>query len=76
MQKSKMFLMKQTAAQFIGRGNTIHDPEALINNQMAFQVNQGSVLDPIVSIRYRIFIEPMNQSRLIWYLELQKQRDL
>jgi len=42
--------------QFIGRGNTIADPQSL--NQGALSGTQGSVLDPIVSIRYRITLNP------------------
>ena len=44
-------------AKFIGRGNTIHKPDA-INNTQTLSNSQGSVLDPIVSIRYIIEIEP------------------
>ncbi len=52
--------------QFIGRGNTIADPEALrgsaaiegINRSTALSGSEGSVLDPIVAIRQRMTIEP------------------
>ncbi|MBC7828946.1 MAG: cyclic beta 1-2 glucan synthetase [Chitinophagaceae bacterium] len=43
--------------KFIGRGNTISNPDAM-NHSESLSNTQGSVLDPIVSIRYRIFIEP------------------
>lgn len=43
--------------KFIGRGNTISNPQAM-NDFEALSNTQGSVLDPIVSIRYRIFIDP------------------
>src|SRR5450432_2455741 len=43
-------------ARFIGRGNTIHHPTAL-NKAGPLSGTQGSVLDPIVSIRYRIIID-------------------
>ncbi len=43
--------------QFIGRGNTIADPQAL-RETAALSGNQGSVLDPIVAIRCRITIDP------------------
>ena len=44
--------------QFIGRGNTLADPEAMTNDG-ALSGNQGSVLDPIVSIRHRMTINAM-----------------
>ncbi|MDP2708067.1 MAG: cyclic beta 1-2 glucan synthetase, partial [Burkholderiales bacterium] len=44
-------------AQFIGRGNTIADPQAL-RESAALAGNQGSVLDPIVAIRCRITLDP------------------
>jgi cyclic beta-1,2-glucan synthetase len=42
---------------FIGRGNTIVNPDALQHAE-ALTGSQGSVLDPIVSVQYRISIEP------------------
>ncbi len=44
-------------ANFIGRGNTIHQP-AVFNNSKPLSGTQGSVLDPIIAIQYRIIIEP------------------
>jgi cyclic beta-1,2-glucan synthetase len=43
--------------RFIGRGNTVANPRAMDQFE-ALSNTQGSVLDPIVSIRYRIFIDP------------------
>ena len=43
--------------KFIGRGNTIVNPIALRNNEPLTR-SQGSVLDPVVSVQYRISIEP------------------
>jgi len=43
--------------QFIGRGNTVAAPQAL-NGSAALSGSQGSVLDPIVAIRYRITLDP------------------
>ncbi len=43
--------------RFIGRGNTIANPEAMTHFE-PLSNSQGSVLDPIVAIRYRISIEP------------------
>jgi cyclic beta-1,2-glucan synthetase len=42
--------------RFIGRGNTVADPSAM-NAAGALSGTDGSVLDPIVAIRYRIKIE-------------------
>ena len=46
-------------ANFIGRGNTIHQP-AVFNNNNPLSGTQGSVLDPIIAIQYRIIIEPQS----------------
>jgi cyclic beta-1,2-glucan synthetase len=43
--------------QFIGRGNTVVDPQAM-RGSAALSGSQGSVLDPIVAIRYRIRLDP------------------
>lgn len=43
--------------KFIGRGNTIAEPQAI--SQGALSGTQGPVLDPIVSIRYRITLNPL-----------------
>ncbi len=43
--------------EFIGRGNTIVNPQVM-NKPGPLAGNQGSVLDPIVSIRYKITLEP------------------
>ncbi|RYF90250.1 MAG: cyclic beta 1-2 glucan synthetase, partial [Chitinophagaceae bacterium] len=44
-------------AKFIGRGSNINQPKAL-KQKDALQNSEGSVLDPVVSIQYRIVIEP------------------
>lgn len=43
--------------KFIGRGNTLVNPESL-NKPEILSGSQGSVLDPIVSVQYRISILP------------------
>ncbi|MBI4839489.1 MAG: cyclic beta 1-2 glucan synthetase [candidate division NC10 bacterium] len=43
--------------RFIGRGNTVADPHAM-SGSAALSGSQGSVLDPIVAIRYRITLDP------------------
>ena len=43
--------------RFIGRGNTIADPQAM-SGSAALSGSEGSVLDPIVAIRYQITLDP------------------
>lgn len=43
--------------KFIGRGNTLANPSAM-SGSSDLSGSQGSVLDPIVAIRYRIVLEP------------------
>ncbi|MBI4632917.1 MAG: cyclic beta 1-2 glucan synthetase [Deltaproteobacteria bacterium] len=46
--------------RFIGRGNTVADPQAMDDSSAtsgALSGSEGSVLDPIVSIRYRITLD-------------------
>jgi cyclic beta-1,2-glucan synthetase len=43
--------------QFIGRGNTMNSPKVM-KQEDELSGNEGAVLDPIVSIQYRIVIEP------------------
>jgi cyclic beta-1,2-glucan synthetase len=42
---------------FIGRGNTVHKPQAVFQ-QTGLKGNEGPVLDPIVSIQYKIELKP------------------
>ena len=42
--------------QFIGRGNSINNPQVIKHKEL-LSGNSGSVLDPIVSIQYRIILE-------------------
>jgi len=44
-------------SRFIGRGNTVADPQAM-NGPAALSGSEGSVLDPIVAIRYRVTLDP------------------
>ncbi|HSE14744.1 MAG TPA: glucoamylase family protein, partial [Candidatus Deferrimicrobium sp.] len=43
--------------RFIGRGNTIADPQA-VSGSAELSDSEGSVLDPIVAIRHRITLDP------------------
>ncbi|MGK2861956.1 MAG: glucoamylase family protein, partial [Chitinophagaceae bacterium] len=49
--------------KFIGRGNTINDPK-LIKQGLPLTGSSGSVLDPIVSIQYRIVLEPYESATI------------
>ncbi len=42
--------------QFIGRGNSLQHPQAM--NEATLSGKQGSVLDPVMAIRYRISVKP------------------
>ena len=44
-------------ARFVGRGRTIAAPQAM-RNVTALSGTEGSVLDPVVAIRYRLVLEP------------------
>nr|WP_145653399.1 glucoamylase family protein [Pseudoduganella lurida] len=50
-------------AHFIGRGNTVRAPQALVEAG-PLAGGQGSVLDPIVAIRYRITLAPDQQATI------------
>ncbi len=43
--------------KFIGRGNSIANPQAM-NDTGELSGNEGSVLDPVVAIRYQITLDP------------------
>ncbi|MEK6243979.1 MAG: glucoamylase family protein [Pseudomonadota bacterium] len=51
-------------ARFIGRGNSASDPQALRDGGSALSGSQGSVLDPIVAIRQRITLDPLQTATL------------
>ncbi|OGR24718.1 MAG: cyclic beta 1-2 glucan synthetase, partial [Desulfobacterales bacterium RIFOXYA12_FULL_46_15] len=47
--------------QFIGRGNSLADPQVMTDTAGLYSElsgSQGSVLDPIVAIRYRLILDP------------------
>ena len=54
--------MRQIACEFVGRGHTVADPQAMSGAAGFFtgalSGSEGSVLDPIVAIRYRITLDP------------------
>ena len=60
--------------QFIGRGNTTAGPQAL-RDSAALSGSQGSVLDPIVSIRCRIFLDPQQTATVDMVFGIGETRD-
>ena len=50
-------------SRFIGRGNGVNEPQALRDDR-ALSGSQGSVLDPIVAIRQRFALEPLQTATL------------
>lgn len=61
-------------ARFIGRGNTINSPAAL-NTDASLSGSQGSVLDPIISIQYRIMIEAHESATIDMVLGIAETRE-
>jgi cyclic beta-1,2-glucan synthetase len=49
--------------QFIGRGRTIADPQAM-NEPAMLSGSEGSVLDPIVAIRHRITLDTQESATI------------
>ena len=60
--------------QFIGRGNTIADPEAM-RASSGLSGSEGSVLDPIVAIRQQIILDPEKSSTIIIVTGIAETRD-
>ncbi|MBF0503014.1 MAG: cyclic beta 1-2 glucan synthetase, partial [Candidatus Riflebacteria bacterium] len=50
--------------RFIGRGNTIADPEVM-RGSSGLSNSEGSVLDPIVAVRYRITLDSRKSATII-----------
>jgi len=61
--------------RFIGRGNDVTNPEAM-RTAAPLSDSQGSVLDPIVAIRYRVVLEPDEQATVNVVTGVAKNRDL
>jgi cellobiose phosphorylase len=61
-------------AQFIGRGNTPAAPQALLDPSL-LSGSHGSVLDPIVSIRYRITLDPEQSTTVDMVTGIGETRD-
>ncbi len=60
--------------RFIGRGRTIAAPQAM-GNSAALSGSEGSVLDPIVAIRYRITLDPEQSATIDTVSGLGETRD-
>ena len=60
--------------QFIGRGQTLASPRVM-NENSALSGSEGSVLDPIVSIRCRIKLEPEQSATIDFVSGVAESRD-
>ncbi|MEN6317825.1 MAG: glucoamylase family protein [Syntrophaceae bacterium] len=60
--------------RFIGRGNTIANPEAM-RGSSRLSGSEGSVLDPIVAIRYQITLDPEKSATIIIVTGIGETRD-
>lgn len=60
--------------KFIGRRNTIAAPQVM-NNLTPLSGSQGSVLDPIVAIRYQIILEPDETATIDMVIGIGETRD-
>ncbi|MBE0539421.1 MAG: cyclic beta 1-2 glucan synthetase, partial [Ignavibacterium sp.] len=60
--------------QFIGRGNTTAHPQVM-NNFTSLSGSQGSVLDPIIAIRYKIILEPEETATIDMILGISETRE-
>jgi cyclic beta-1,2-glucan synthetase len=61
--------------QFIGRRNSTVNPQAMTGSGPLLG-NEGSVLDPIVSIRYRMLIEPEATATIDMAIGIAESRDI
>ena len=52
-------------SQFVGRGNTVGNPK-IINREQPLSNTAGSVLDPILSMRARVRVEPGEFARIFF----------
>ena len=61
--------------RFIGRGNTVANPQAL-SSPAALSGSEGSVLDPIVAIRYRMTLDPDKSATINIVTGIGETRDI
>jgi cellobiose phosphorylase len=62
-------------SRFIGRGNTMAAPSAMLNDG-PLSGGQGSVLDPVVAIRYTITLKPDQYATVDIVTGMTEQRDV
>ena len=62
-------------SKFIGRGETIHEP-CFLRNKEGLSGTHGSVLDPIISIQYRITIEPQETATIDMLMGVADTKDI
>jgi cellobiose phosphorylase len=62
-------------AKFIGRGNTIHQPQSIEESQ-PLSGTAGFVLDPVVAIQYRIIIEPQQSATVDMLIGIGESREI
>jgi len=60
--------------RFIGRGRTVAAPQAM-SEPVALSGSEGSVLDPIVAIRYRIMLDPERSATIDMVSGIGETRD-
>jgi len=60
--------------RFIGRGNTLADPQAM-RESSGLSNGEGSVLDPIVAIRYPITLDPDQSVTIIFVTGITESRN-
>ncbi len=62
--------------EFIGRGNTVANPQALrANGSKVLSNSEGSVLDPIVAISYRITLDPQQTATIDMISGIEENRN-
>ncbi len=61
--------------RFIGRGNTVADPQE-ITGSAGLSASEGSVLDPIVAIRYRMTLDPERSATINIVTGIGETRDI
>ncbi len=61
--------------QFLGRGRTVANPQAM-DRPGALTGSRGSVLDPIVAIRYRIILDPEKSATINIVTGINETRDV
>ena len=60
-------------ARFLGRGNEIHSPAALLDGRRLSD-SEGTVLDPVFALRYRIRIAPGATARVTYWTAVSETR--